>query len=381
VCGRLCKKRIFVDRTIHSHTLRLMSLVTIGTTTLFSPLRENASSAQASMASYPSNHIPVPPLEKGRNEAADCGHGQSFGQNNNIFLLASYQMDCTCTVQKQFLFLLPLLSLSLERRKKEKKETKTIGKGKGRKGKSSNTVFELFSNLHFHHFIIINITACTSTCTCAMIFFLFLSFLLYFFFYIESRGVCAIGTIFLPNCSVGQKQHNPRQRNATQHEIRNRKRAEQGNLIFLRSASTIKSSFLLPPPTRLVHRSRYSSGTVHTVQQQRKPPRVGRHDEVKIQFASSILAELAAGNWGWVYRVGLAGIDAAVGLGLEKLTAQPLHLVKVERNFESAESRRRKKKVQKKASLFSLQPQHASTLTQMGGESLTINHLSLTSGD
>lgn len=167
-----------------------------------------------------------------------------------------------CTVQKQFLFLHLLLLLSLSRKKKKRKKGNKNNRKRKRKGKSSNTVFELFSNLHFHHFIIINITACTSTCTCAMIFFLFLSFLLYFFFYIERWGVCAIGTIFLPNCSVGQKQHNPRQRNATQHEIRNRKRAEQGNLIFLRSASTIKSSFLLPPPTRLVHRGRYSSGTV-----------------------------------------------------------------------------------------------------------------------
>jgi len=192
--------------------------------------------------------------------------------------------------------------------------------------------------------------------------------------------VCAIGTIFLPNCSVGQKQHNPRQRNATQHEIRNRKRADQGNLIFLRSASTIKS-FFLPPPTRLVHRSRYSSGTVlEYIQQQRKPPMVGRHDEVKIQFASSILAELAAGNWGWVYRVGLAGTDAAAGLGLEKLTAQPPHLVKLREilNRRKAEEEKRK---YKKRPLFSAQPQHASTLNQMGGESLTINHLSLTSGD
>ena len=70
---RLCKKRIFVDRTIHSHTLKSISLVTIGTTTLLSPLRKNASSAHAMMVSYPSNHIPVPPPRKGRNEAADCG--------------------------------------------------------------------------------------------------------------------------------------------------------------------------------------------------------------------------------------------------------------------------------------------------------------------
>jgi len=58
----------------------------------------------------------------------------------------------------------------------------------------------------------------------------------------------------------------------------------------------------------------------------------------------------------------LAGIDAAAGLGLGNLTAQPLHLVKLrERNFESAESRRRKKKVsyKKDLSLFSAQPQHA----------------------
>jgi len=105
--------------------------------------------------------------------------------------------------------------------------------------------------------------------------------------------------------------------------------------------------FFLPPPTRLVHRSRYSSGTVlEYIQQQRKPPMVGRHDEVKIQFASSILAELAAGNWGWVYRVGLAGTDAAAGLGLEKLTAQPPHLVKLREilNRRKAEEEKRKYK-------------------------------------
>jgi len=74
-------------------------------------------------------------------------------------------------------------SLSLLKRKKERKR-------KRKKGKSSNTVFELFSNLHFHHFIIINIIACTSTCTCAMIFFLFPSFLLLLFLHREVRCVC-----------------------------------------------------------------------------------------------------------------------------------------------------------------------------------------------
>lgn len=71
VCGRLCKKRIFVDRTIHSHTLKFMSLVTIGTTTPSRRSEENASSAHALMVSYPSNHTPVPPPGMRRNEAAD----------------------------------------------------------------------------------------------------------------------------------------------------------------------------------------------------------------------------------------------------------------------------------------------------------------------
>ena len=71
VCGRLCKKRIFVDRMIHSHTLKLMSLVTIGTTTSSRRSVENSSSAHALMVSHPSNHTPVPPPGMGRNEAAD----------------------------------------------------------------------------------------------------------------------------------------------------------------------------------------------------------------------------------------------------------------------------------------------------------------------
>ena len=115
-------------------------------------------------------------------------------------------------MQKQFLFFSSSSSsLSLLKRKKEKKR-------KRKKGKSSNTVFELFSNLHFHHFIIINIIACTSTCTCAMIFFLFPSFFVITFF--TSRGeVCVQLELFsFPTAQLGRS--NTTQGNATQRNMR-----------------------------------------------------------------------------------------------------------------------------------------------------------------
>ena len=141
-------------------------------------------------------------------------------------------------------------------------------------------------------------------------------------------------------------------------------------MIFLRSASTIKSFF---PPSNSNSCIAVDTAQVRYSSSASLQGWVGRYDEVEIRFASPMLAELTAGNWGWVYRVGLAGIAAAAGLGLGNLTAQPLHLVK-ERNFECAENRR-KRKYKKKASLFlCLTATYASTLKQMGGESLTINH-------
>lgn len=129
-----------------------------------------------------------------------------------------------------------------------------------------------------------------------------------------------------------------------------------------------------PPPTQTrasqLIQLRYGTATAQAPE-----------DEVKIRFASSMLAELAAGNWGWVYRVGLAGIAAAAGLGLGNLTAQPLHLVK-ERNFECAENRRKKESTKKGLSLS--MPNHNICFDAQANGWRVIDHqsyLSFTSGD
>jgi len=110
-------------------------------------------------------------------------------------------------------------------------------KRKGRKRKRVTTQFWNHSRIHFSTTLIfINIISCT--CIGAMIIFHF-SFFFYITFFTSRGEVCVqLELLSFPTAQLGRS--NTTQGNTTQHEIRNRKRAEQGNLIFLRSASTIK---------------------------------------------------------------------------------------------------------------------------------------------